>query len=322
MINKNTFLKQLSKEVHRRTTNKFKRRKVIAYHVNDMWGADLADMNELIKYNNGYRYILNIIDIFSRHVWSYPLKTKSSKEVLKAFWDIGIKPNVIWTDEGKEFVNRDMKKWRDKSVKHFIARNEQHVAHVEAFNRTLKTNMWKYFTAHNTRNWIDILQQLVKQYNNTKHSSLHGLTPNDVYNLDKKHQHMLWRTLFGLSPHELNELIKSKPQFNVGDKVRISRLKGIFEKGYHHNWSYEIFTISDIKHTYPITYKLKDLNGEEIKGSFYEKELQLTKQGDTYIVEEILKTKGKGKNKQYLIKWLGYPNKFNSWVSEKDMMDI
>ena len=108
-----------------------------------------------------------------------------------------------------------------------------------------------------------------------------------------------------------------KPKFKVGDKVRITRKKGIFEKGYTTRWTEEVFTVSKIQHTDPITYKIVDENNEEIQGTFYEQELQKTTQ-EMFRIEKVLRRKG---NKS-LVKWLGYPDSFNSWVDNSDLVKL
>ena len=115
---------------------------------------------------------------------------------------------------------------------------------------------------------------------------------------------------------------RAKPKLRVGDRVRISRVKGTFEKGFHPNWSVELFTVAEVLETNPVTYRLRDHRGEVIQGSFYEPELQKTKQGDTYLVEKVLKTRTVKGQKQHLVKWLGYSDKNNSWVDEKDLGGI
>ena len=108
---------------------------------------------------------------------------------------------------------------------------------------------------------------------------------------------------------------KKDPKFKVGDHVRLSKYKNIFAKGYTPNWSEEIFVINKIKNTVPWTYVINDLNGEEITGSFYEKELQKTSQKE-FKIEEALKRKD---DKLY-VKWKGYDNSFNSWINKKDLL--
>ena len=114
-------------------------------------------------------------------------------------------------------------------------------------------------------------------------------------------------------------------RFKVGDKVRISHLKDIFTREYDAKWTGEIFTISHrlMRGGLPL-YKIKDYNGDEIKGSFYQSELQKVdvSEDDMWKIETVLKSRGKGKNKQYYIKWLHWPKKFNSWIKASDVKDI
>ena len=105
------------------------------------------------------------------------------------------------------------------------------------------------------------------------------------------------------------------PKFKVGDHVRISKYKNIFAKRYTPNWSEEVFVISKIKKTVPQTYVINDLNGEEIIGTFYEKELQKTNQKE-FRIEKVIKRKG---NKLY-VKWKGYDDSFNSWIDKRDLV--
>ena len=168
--------------------------------------------------------------------------------------------------------------------------------------------MWKQFTVQGNTQYLDILCKPVKQYNNTKHSSI-KMTPTEASR--KKNVGAVYFNLCG----EMNQL-SSKPKFTVGDKVRISKYKrNVFDKGYTPNWIEEVFIIDKIQYTKPITYKLKDLNDEEIQGSFYEPELLKAEQ-DVFRVEKIIRKDHK--KKQALIRWKGYSNDFNSWVPFKD----
>ena len=111
-----------------------------------------------------------------------------------------------------------------------------------------------------------------------------------------------------------------KPKFQIGDKVRISRYKRkVFDKGYTPNWTEEIFVIDKIIPTKPVTYNIVDLMGEPITGSFYEKDLQKAKQ-QTFRVEKVIRRDNK--KSMTLVKWSGYPDKFNSWLSFKDLVDF
>ena len=126
----------------------------------------------------------------------------------------------------------------------------------------------------------------------------------------------VWHTLY----NDQDKLKHVKYKFNIGDQVRISKVKGTFENGYLPNFPKEIFTVSkQIPHDLPV-YKLKDWDGKELKGMFYEKELQkVIKPDDIYEVQKILKKCGRGRNIQYLVKWLTCPSKFNSWVPASEI---
>ena len=174
----------------------------------------------------------------------------------------------------------------------------------------MKERMWKYFTDNNTNHYVNILSDLVEDYNNTRHSSI-KMTP--VGASKKKNELGVWKNLY---PDYL-EIRDIKPKFSVGDKVRISKKKKTFEKGYTTRWTKEIFTIVKVKHTSPVMYKIADLNGEEIQGTFYEPELQKTSQ-QLFRIEKVIK---RGKKKS-LVKWKGYSDDFNSWVNNKDIVNI
>lgn len=304
----------IANEVHKPARKPTKFRKVMTYSINDIWSADIVDMQALEKQNDGYKYILTVIDIFSRYAWAIPLKTKTAKETAKAFESI-IKetkelPNALWVDQGKEFLNKDVKNVL-KNVKIYSTFGEAKAAYVERLNRTLKGIMYKQFTVQQNRRWIDMLKDIVEKYNSKTHRSI-GLKPVDVYY--KKQNISL----------EIEATKRTKPKFKVGDRVRISyKRRQVFDKSYFPQWTWEIFIIDKVIQSNPWTYKIKDFNGEVIEGSFYESELQKTKQKkDTYLVESILKTK-KVKGKKYvLVKWLGYPESASTWEPETNVKDL
>ena len=265
-------------------------------------------MQAFSKFNRGVKYLLAVIDILSKYGWLVPLKDKTGKSVASALKTIfkERKPEKIWVDKGKEFYNKDVK----DLVELYSTENEEKSSVVERWIRTMKEKMWKYFTDKNTNIYIDILPDLVKDYNNTRHSSI-KMTP--VKANKKENELTVWRNLY---PEHL-EINYINPKFSVGDQVRISKKKKTFEKGYTTRWTEEIFTIVEVKRSRPPTYKIADLNGEEIKGSFYEPELQKTSQ-EIFRIEKVIK---RGKKKS-LVKWKGYSDDFNSWVDNKDIVNI
>ena len=193
-------------------------------------------MQLISKFNKGFRFLLCVIDIYSKYAWVVPLKDKKGVSIINAFQNILMKsnrrPNKIWVDKDSEFYNRSMKSWLEK-------------------------NDIEMYSTHNGR------KSVVAE---------------------------------------------------VGDRVRISKYKNNFAKGYAPNWLEEIFVIKKIKKTVPWTYVINDLNGEDITGTFYENELQRTNQ-EEFRIEKVIKKKG---GKLY-VKWKGYDNLLNSWIDEKDL---
>ena len=301
-------MSELAEELHKPIRRKFKKRRVLVGGIDKIWTADLADMTALSKDNHGYTFLLLVIDTFSKYGWVIPLKDKKGKTVADALKTIfkERKPEKLWTDKGKEFYNKDVK----DLIELYSTENEEKSSIVERWIRTMKEKMWKYFTDNNTYTYMGILPNLVEDYNNTVHSSI-KMTP--VEASKKKNELTVWRNLYPdrLKIHDL------RPKFSVGDEVRISKKKKTFEKGYTTRWTEEIFTITKIQNTNPITYKIADLKGEEIDGTFYEPELQKTSQ-QVFRIEKVIE---KGKNKS-LVKWKGYSDKFNSWVDNKNLIDL
>ena len=296
---------QLAEEFHKPIIRKFEKRKVHAAFKDNIWGADLADMQLLSKYNKGIRFLLGVIDIFSKYAWVIPLKDKKGVSILKAFQSIlkqsNRKPNKIWADKGSEFYNASFKKWlQDNDIVMYSTNNEGKSVVAERFIRTLKSKIYKYMTSVSKNVYIDKLDDIVNEYNNTYHTIIKtkpiDVKDNTYINTDK----------------ETNDKDR---KFKVGDRVRISKYKNIFAKGYTPNWSEEVFVIKKVKNTVPWTSVINDLNGEEIMGTFYEKELQKTNQ-EEFRIEKVIKRKG---DKMY-VKWKGYDNSFNSWIDKKDLI--
>ena len=182
----------------------------------------------------------------------------------------------------------------------YSVHNEGKSVVAERFIRTLKSKIYKYMTAISKNVYIDKLDDIVNEYNNTYHRTI-KMNPADV----KDNTYIDFEK-------EVND---KDPKFKVGDYIRISKYKNIFAKGCMPNWSEEVFIISKIKNTVPWTYVINNLNGEEIIGRFYEKELQKTDQKE-FRIEKVLKKKG---DKLY-VKWKGYDNSFNSWINKKDLV--
>ena len=235
-------------------------------------------MRLLSKFNKGFRFLLCVIDIFSKYAWVIPLKDKKGISIVNAFQKIlkesNRKPNKIWVDKGSEFYNNSFKNWlQDNDIVMYSTNNEGKSVIAERFFRALKNKIYKYMTSISKNVYIDKLDDTVREYNNTYHTSI-KMEPVDV----KDNTYIDFKK-------EINDRV---PEFKVGDHVRIPKYKNIFAKGYMPNWSEETFVIKKIKNTVPWTYVINDLNGEEIIGTFYENELQSTNQQE-FMIEKVIK---------------------------------
>ncbi len=309
------FLKeQESYTLHRQARKRFPRNRIVVEEIDEQWEVDLADLPSLMKYNGDYRYLFCCIDAFSKYAWVLALKRKTGPILAEGLRQIidtsGRKPRRIRADKGGEFVNSHVKNFcQEQDIHFFTSQNEVKAAIVERFQRTLKGYMWRYFTRSGSYRYIDKLQDFVYAYNHRIHRSI-KMRPIDV---TWQNSHEIRKTLY----KDINFLPKFK--FDIGDKVRISKTKGVFEKGYEANWTKEIFTICQkISRKYP-AYRLKDSQGEILTGTFYEAELQKVIPPEFYTIEKIIKTRQRGKDKEYLVKWQGYPESANSWIKASQM---
>lgn len=298
--------------LHKPVRYKFKRRKVLSYGIGELIECDLTDLSKLSRYNKGMKYLFTAIDVFTKYAWAYPVKNKTADNVSNAFKkllsQLKTPPHLIHTDRGKEFYNSKVQVlFKKYKIRHYSSQSENKASVVERFHRTLKSKLYRIFTYRNSYKYIDILDSVLKSYNSTKHSST-GLAPVEVTS--------------ELEPYVFQKLYGYRKErdfkFSVNDRVRISKAKKLFQRGYLPNWSEEIFIIHDRYPTNPPTYVIKDLKGEILIGRFYEEEIQkvIKESSDYWRIEKILKTRGKGADKEYFVKWFGYDQRFCSWVKE------
>lgn len=302
-----TTLEKIAEELHKPARKTFTRRKIISLFKDDLWQADLIDIQLYSKYNKGFKFILIVIDTYTKYLWVQALKNKSANQVTQGMSSI-LKinhPKFLQTDNGREFYNKQFQELITKyNIKHYSTNTGIKAAIAERVIRTIKNKIYKKFTATGSYDWYTSISEHVHNYNNTKHRSI-KCTPNEA----RKNSIQL-------------QLLKTKkkkymkPKYKINDKVRISKYKHTFSKGYTPNWTTEIFTISKILQTDPVTYQLKDTSNNIIRGCFYEQEIKLTNFPDTFLIERIIK-----KSKNYIfVKWLGLNSKFNSWVKSTDIV--
>lgn len=296
--------------LHKPIRHRFKTRRVIVSKIDDQWQADLVDMQKYKSQNKNFNYILTVIDIFSKFAWAIPIKNKTGDNITRAFEKLfkDRTPTKMHSDKGLEFINKSTQNlFKRKNIHWFATENETKAQIVERFNRTLKSKMFKYFTANNTKTWIDVLDDLVYNYNHSYHRSI-KMTP--VEGSLKKNSKIVYNNLFPKT-----DTVPLNPKYSEGDRVRISKKRKDFSKGYLPNFTEEVFIIQKILETEPPTYILKDMNNEIIKGSFYNEELSRY-DNELFEIEKIIK---KQKSK-VLVKWKGYEKP--SWIHKNDIQFV
>ena len=307
--------------LHKQIRRRFIRNQTIVKGIDVQWQADLAEVIPLASSNDGYRYLLTVIDCFSKFAWVVPVKKKDSEHIFEAFNELlkksfPRKPERIQTDKGKEFINSTVQKFfTDNQIEHFMTNNETKASIVERFNRTLKTRMFTYFTENNTQRFIDVLEQIVSSYNNSQHRSI-GIAPSQV---KKKDIEKIWHRLYGKMAQQPIPL-QRKHVPKLDSTVRIAKSKAVFAKGYIPNWTEELFYVKGVKRRQPkALYKLTDYMNERIEGTFYPEEIQKVKDKGSYEVEKVLKRRTlKNGQHQSFVKWKGWPEKFNTWIDDQN----
>ena len=299
--------------LHKPIRKNFKRNRVIVNGKDEQWQADLVDVQSLKESNDDYKYILTVIDVLSKYAWAVPLKDKRGQTLVEAFGTIfgeGRQPERLQTDAGTEFINKKFQDFlKSKGIEHFVTYNDPKAQIVERFNRTLKGRMWRYFDHANSIRYLDVLADLVKSYNNSFHRSIR-MPPVLVTDFNAQD---VWRTLYG---KDIGKWRNVRFRFKVGDQVRLMKIKKTFEKGYMPNWTEEVFTITQRLRRIPPVYRVKEYDGTELKGTFYEDQLQKVEQkdDDLFRIENVVKSRGRGRQKEYLVHWKGWPNKYDQWI--------
>jgi len=288
--------------------------------------SDLIDLSSLSEHNQGVKYLLVVIDSFTRYVWIRPLKTKSSEEVLSAFKDIekdmpnGLGQSLM-TDQGKEYVNKSFQAYlRKLGVRVIIPNNK--CPHVERFNRTFQNILYKYMEESQTKTYVDKLQSFVDLYNNKYHRIIRT-TP---YEAEKQSNYSAVLSAVERYYSRNQREIEKTPKFKIGDHVRITAQKNYFHKGYYQTFKPTVYKISQVLTHLPVVmYRLSTLKDVEESGTWYESELQLVSKdyGDTvFKIDHVVKTRVKNGRKEAFVKWKHWPESENSWIPLADIEEI
>ena len=265
--------------VYRRIIKKtFPRRRVIARFPFEIFMGDLLEYPQYKYKNKGYKFILVLIDCFTKKLYTAAMKRKSKESAAEAFESIFKNfdryPINLVTDRGLEFYNSEVQKIFDSyGINHYSipTKTKWKASQAERVIRTIKSRLEKYFHRNKTTKWIDVLDQLTSNYNATPHSA-HKLAPQDVTDTNRK---LVYKRMY--PDQSLTIVCKLKK----GDKVRKIRDKTLFEKGYTENWSREIYKISEVRQSNAVCwYKLENLAGEPQDGIWYYYQLNLVARDD------------------------------------------
>jgi hypothetical protein len=300
-------------------------RKYVTGGLNTHWQSDLADVSNISQYNDNYRFLLIVIDAFSRYLWVAPLLNKRHDTVINAFkllFPDGLRCKVLTTDHGGEYVNRWFANYlKEYKVYHHTSNTVRKAPIAERVISTLKGLLYRYFTYRRSYYYLDVLQDLVENYNGTPHRSLNYLSPSGI---TTDNEAKVWKDMY-ITPLQNQKQRKLTYKFNVGDYVRVSLIRGKFARSYQEKWSREINIVKRKFHQSGIpTYQLTDYNRDDIDGNFYESELQkVNKQrDDLWIVDKVLKHRKYRGKKQSFVHFEGWRDKFNEWVDDKDIQDL
>ena len=250
--------------------------KTNVYYIDDIWSLDILDLKDYGPGNNrGYRYVLVVIDNFSKFGWTIPLKNKNAQTIKDSFENILInskrKPNLIESDRGKEFYNNIFQDFLNKNnIKHYSRNSSYGAVFAERFNRTIRDLLKKIVFEHGDAAWIDVLPTITNQYNNRIHSST-KLTP--IQASLKKNEGYVYKNL-------LDKRKKIPPKFQLNDLVRTADLKRTFSKGDTTNWSYKLYKITEIINDTIPSYKIDNLEERYNQSLLKKTELSLKQNKD------------------------------------------
>lgn len=312
----------------------FQRNRVIVSGIDDQFEIDLASLIDYGPSNDDNKYLLCVIDVFSRFGFVQPIENKTPEKIIEAFDIIlahGRIPNKLRSDKAKDFTSKKFKEYcKEKGINHFVTQNEKQANYVERFIKTIKSKIYRYVTHNNTMRYIDVLPQLVESYNNTFHTGIQS-KPIDV---NKQNERKLWWQMY-LPPEAFKQEIKRKKRkrkkrlkkftYNVDDHVRITFLKGTFDREYDMRWSAQIFKIRErFRREFEPIYKLNNWFKKKVDGTFYQAELQKVDLDSVeFKIHEVIKYRGPaGKKKQAFVSWVGWPKEFDSWILASRIKDL
>ena len=298
------------------------------YHRRSQFQADLIDISSLKKDNDDITFLLMIIDIFTRKAWVMPLKRKTALETRDAFasWirdmeESGHHPKSILTDSGKEFLNNQIQLlMQSHNIRMDQAKNINKASIVERANKSIQILIYKYLTDRGETRYLDVLQEIMETYNNRRHRSLNGMSPNEADDPDNEE---IVRSIHMKKYAKINAHRTKVPKLKKGDTVRIktyATAPSSARRSYLQQFHGELFKVVKVNRRMPIVmYELMSMNTEEnIQGGFYANELMRIT-GDTFKIEKVLRKRKRGRKVEYLVRWKFFDSRWDSWVDSKDI---
>ena len=320
--------KQVAYTRHKKPRLTFPRRKVLTLRIDYTWASDLIVVDSSVNFNNGYQYILTVVDLFSRKLWVRKLKQKSKKEMEAALRSIveenhGKSPYKLWTDEGQEYLClKDL--YEEMEIERYSTRNPKiKSSYAERMNKTIQDLLYKAMTARNTARWIDLLDDAVSIHNDRVSSVLHGLTPNEAH--EKRNEEFLRAKFLEDFAKYKKQFARQKSKFSEGDTVRLLKKRNVFSRGYEPSFESEIHIVKKVMRTYPLTYKI-----EGKQRAYYSQEMVRADAAETpmeknYFIEKTRRVKTKklrsgasvGGETEFLLKAKNDPSQ-SSWITESE----
>ena len=309
---------ELGYTLHKPTRRRFPTSRVLVFGPDEQWAADLVDVQKLKRDNKGTNYLLTVVDVFSKYAWVLPIKRKTGPLMAQALANL-FKTSKRWpqklqTDDGKEFYNKHVTKvLKEHGTHHFSTAGDTKASVVERFNRTFKQRLYRYMTTYNTVKYLTVLPKLVSGYNASFHRSI-GMAPRDV---NQSNVEEVWNTLYD----DKKKKKKKKSDLKVGDRVRLNKKHRPFKKAYLPGWTEEVFIITrvDLDGNVP-TYRISEWDDTPIKGTFYAQDLQkvIVTDDDLFRIDSVVRRK----KDKVLVRWKGWPSKYNSWIDKKDLISL
>ena len=310
---------ELGYTLHKPTRRRFPTSRVLVFGPDEQWAADLVDVQKLKRDNKGTNYLLTVVDVFSKYAWVVPIKQKTGPLMAQAlatlFKTSKRSPQKLQTDDGKEFYNKHVTKvLKEHGTHHFSTAGDTKASVVERFNRTFKQRLYRYMTTYNTFKYLSVLPKLVDGYNASFHRSI-GRAPRDV---DQSNAEKVWDMLYDTKKKKKK---KNRDALKVGDRVRLNKKHRPFKKGYLPGWTEEVFLITraNLDGNVP-TYRISEWDDTPIKGTFYAQDLQkvTVTDDDLFRIDSVVRRK----KDKVLVRWKGWPSKYDSWIDKKDLVSL